>query len=37
MDDGLQPGTTAPVWRMDAFRNRFLRRVRRIGARMMGT
>ena len=23
-DEGLQPGTKSPVWRMDAFRNRFL-------------
>jgi hypothetical protein len=23
-DDGLRPGTDAPVWRMDAFRDRFL-------------
>ena len=22
--DGLRPGPKAPVWRMDAFRNRFL-------------
>jgi hypothetical protein len=24
-DDGLRPGSDAPVWRMDAFRDRFLR------------